>query len=793
MASGSDWASELLGHALILGAPVAFCYAGSYISGLYSRMEQELVQTFTKAQLGPWEAAAMPGPVLEADNSGACRSQQPPAAAPLLQYHNATFSRQSVGAVSVCTDCGVYSECDDDDLDFCLVTPQQAMGALGSHAPRYTKIFLNGLPLMADATDPSATLSVDECARRIKLAADSNRSRTGANSYSRATCSPCLTPMVPAGEDGLIAEEGLDAEVLPAPGRLPLLRRHHSHTQPLQRSRSRLMQRSLADLQAQQQQQQQLVEQPEQQQPEEQGQGQEGEGAGGLAADPRRPSGNGSFYRSGACSSAGSFRSTTSSLHTVYSSSSVFSCPSQRSSIDMPQETAATAARTQERSQGDTEGPHQHHPLAAPQVSCPIPGGLTPIITIPAAADDDDATPFAALASAPLSCPGAPASGADACSSPFATAARVASERRRSISEVGGGMALCFGEDDDAQHRARDTDGGAGRSQAAYGVEEDDDMCMCLDSPRTCTSAPSACELRELFTAASASPCSSSSSVADGSGGGANSPDRSKSSCGAGGAGSRGAAPRAAARSDQQQQQQAPKRRWLPSGACHAPPLPVPPRPQHPQPSPAHCRSSHSFHRINLSASVDGLPMAVLRHSRSSPAAALPPLPPKAPSVRHGSEPMPPRGAPARAPCSPAVAAAAAAAAAAPAGLSKAPALPLPPDASAACVATEAAVPPALRYYLRQARAAGVNVDAANAGAPPVSATLDLSADGGSGRQYAQGCGRPAGYVKATAREYSMRHQHQHQVAKSVITCHISPFPSPRQAMRKAKSPPHAK
>ncbi len=46
--SGSDWASELLGHALILGAPVAFCYAayaGSYISGLYNRMERELVET----------------------------------------------------------------------------------------------------------------------------------------------------------------------------------------------------------------------------------------------------------------------------------------------------------------------------------------------------------------------------------------------------------------------------------------------------------------------------------------------------------------------------------------------------------------------------------------------------------------------------------------------------------------------------------------------------------------------------------------------------------------------------
>lgn len=43
--ASSDWASELLGHALILGTPVAFCYAGSYISGLYNRMEQELVQT----------------------------------------------------------------------------------------------------------------------------------------------------------------------------------------------------------------------------------------------------------------------------------------------------------------------------------------------------------------------------------------------------------------------------------------------------------------------------------------------------------------------------------------------------------------------------------------------------------------------------------------------------------------------------------------------------------------------------------------------------------------------------
>ncbi|KAG2442891.1 hypothetical protein HXX76_002968 [Chlamydomonas incerta] len=730
--ASSEWAAELLGHALFLGAPVAFCYAGSYISGLYSRMEQELVETFTKAQLGPWEASGRPGPVLEAEGTASCIEQAPavsPAAPAMLQYHNATFSRQSASAMSVCTDCAADSDCDEDDLDFCLVTPQQAVGTLGSHAPHYTKIFLNGLPLMADATDPSATLSLDECARRIKLASDSNRSRNGASSCSRATSlpsSPCLTPIA-----GLEPELDVPA----AAGQPAVLRRHHSHTQPLQRSRSRLVQRSQLDQQAQGQ-------QPE-----------GGQGEAGLAADPRRPSGNGSFYRSGACSSAGSFRSTTSSLHTVFSSSSVFSCPSQRSSIDVPQETAAAAAAArrgeqQQQSQGDTEGPRQ---LAAPQVSCPIPGGVTPIVTSPAD------TPFAALASAPLSCPGA-TSGAGACGSPFASAAHVAGDRRRSISECGG-TALCF--ENDTEHRVRDTDGAAA-------VHHDvDDLCRCLDSPCLASSTRSACELERL---PGASSCSSPASN------GCGSPSRPKSACGdASRAGAQCVAARTCARIDQQQQ--APKRRWMPSGACN---VPVPPRPQ--QHGPAHrtIPTAHSLHRINLSCSVDNLPMAALRHSRSSPATALPPLPPKAPAARNGSEPVPAR-APPRAPCTPA-SAAAAAAAAAPVGLSKAPALPLPPDASAACAGAEAAVPPALRYYLRQARAAGVSVHSNAAGASSVSSSLDSSS--GAGCQ--PGCGRPAGYVKATAHEYTMR-------TAKVITCHISPFPSPRQQMRKARSPPQAK
>lgn len=42
------------------------------------------------------------------------------------------LSLQSFSAMSVCTDCDVDSDCDEDDLDFCLVTPQQAVGALVS-------------------------------------------------------------------------------------------------------------------------------------------------------------------------------------------------------------------------------------------------------------------------------------------------------------------------------------------------------------------------------------------------------------------------------------------------------------------------------------------------------------------------------------------------------------------------------------------------------------------------------------------------------------------------------------
>ena len=600
---------------------------------------------------------------------------------------------------------------------------------------------------------------MDECARRIKLASDSQRSRTGASSCSRATSlpsSPCLTPVA-----GLELETA-DFLELPAPGQPPVLRRLHSHTPPLQRSRSgsRLMQRGSQDLlQAQEGQQQQQQQQAEE--------------AGVPAADPRRPSGNGSYYRSGVCSSAVSFRSTASSLHTVYSTSSVFTCPSQRSSIDMPQETAAaaTAARRGEQqlqSQDDTEGPRQH---AAPQVSCPVPGGVAPIVV----------TPFAALASAPLSCPGASSAAAD-CGIPSASAARAACERRRSISECGG-TALSF-QGADTQHRVRDTDGGAGAGSVHPDV---DDLCRCLDSPLA-ASTRSACEL-ELRHTASTSPYSSSGSSDSSNSSPAavdcDSPSRFKSSCGAGdinrAVAQGAAAPRPCARTDQQPQ--ASKRRWLPSGACHVPPLPVPPRPQQHGPASRSGAASHSLHHINLSASVDNLSMSALRHARSSPSAALPPLPPKSPAVRHGSEPVPPR-APARAPCTPAVAAAAAAATA-PAGLSKAPALPLPPDASAACAATEAAVPPALRYYLRQARAAGVNVDGnAAAGGSSVSSSLDLSADF-SGAS-AKCCGRPAGYVKATAREYALRQA-------KVITCLITPFPSPRQQLRKAKSPPQAK
>eukprot|EP00198_Chlamydomonas_reinhardtii_P014172 XP_001703509.1 predicted protein [Chlamydomonas reinhardtii] len=264
----------------------------------------------------------------------------------------------------------------------------------------------------------------------------------------------------------------------------------------------------------------------------------------------------------------------------------------------MPQETAAaaTAARRGEQqlqSQDDTEGPRQH---AAPQVSCPVPGGVAPIVV----------TPFAALASAPLSCPGASSAAAD-CGIPSASAARAACERRRSISECGG-TALSF-QGADTQHRVRDTDGGAGAGSVHPDV---DDLCS-----------------------------------------------RFKSSCGAGdinrAVAQGAAAPRPCARTDQQPQ--ASKRRWLPSGACHVPPLP--------------------------------------------------------------------------------------------------------------------------------ARAAGVNVDGnAAAGGSSVSSSLDLSADF-SGAS-AKCCGRPAGYVKATAREYALRQA-------KVITCLITPFPSPRQQLRKAKSPPQAK
>ncbi|PNH12125.1 hypothetical protein TSOC_000983 [Tetrabaena socialis] len=482
----------------------------------------------------------------------------------MLQYDN-PFGRQSVNSFTSGTCDG-----DDEDLAFCLLTPHQALGALGSHAPHYTKVFLNGLPFVTDH-ETGAVLSVDEYAHRMQLVA--NRARAAASCASRAASlpsSPCITP--PNG-------------------------RHHPHDHDE------------------------------------------------IAAP---------LCRTAVCSASASWRSLASSSTDTLCSTGSSSRPSAACSLDAgrtrpgDQHGAGCEPRGDAHSSSSstisTEGP----PCAAPQVS-------------PAS----DAPP----------CRWQPYSGDDGDDSPF-VAGSLASERRRSISDCGGGG----------------------------GVHPRDRFAPAQQHLEACP------EGRQL-----------------------------------------GAAPLRAAAHAAAHAAEPAKRRWLPSGCGAAAPLP-PPRAAVPAQglrggAPARhagtCGSWAGLGPVDLRASVDIGALASLRASDRARASAS--LPPRTPMQQHPPQRL----------CAAAAAAAAvaAAAASAPAGLCKAPALPLPAHGAT----PDSSVPPALRYYLAQARAAGVQVDARSGGP---------EAMGGE-----HGMARDEGYVRAAVEQLQQRGSRG-----GVVCCHITPY-----------------
>ncbi|KAG2499315.1 hypothetical protein HYH03_002893 [Edaphochlamys debaryana] len=110
-------------------------------------------------------------------------------------YDNPAFARTSASRPD--SVCGSVTATDDDDLDFCLVTPEQAFGVLGAHTAKYTKVYLNGLPYVSDSMDPGHMMTVDAAADKIRAAVCTRGSRAGHSLPCSLPSSPCLTPDVP--------------------------------------------------------------------------------------------------------------------------------------------------------------------------------------------------------------------------------------------------------------------------------------------------------------------------------------------------------------------------------------------------------------------------------------------------------------------------------------------------------------------------------------------------------------------------------------------------------------------
>ncbi|GLI68963.1 hypothetical protein VaNZ11_013491 [Volvox africanus] len=191
-----EWGREVLGCTLILSSPLAACYGTKLLARLGLELEETRRVFSLRQSLASCAGLRARGP--EAQNENAERSQEF-TGENCFQYNNAAFVCQS------CDDYGAdTAECEDsEELDFCILTPQQALGALGEHAPQYAKIFLNGYTFVADRSEPGTVMSVDEYADRMHVSAASRRHSAGGSCLATSsvtesqTCgaaSPGFTP-----------------------------------------------------------------------------------------------------------------------------------------------------------------------------------------------------------------------------------------------------------------------------------------------------------------------------------------------------------------------------------------------------------------------------------------------------------------------------------------------------------------------------------------------------------------------------------------------------------------------
>ncbi|GLC35787.1 hypothetical protein PLESTB_000494200 [Pleodorina starrii] len=160
---------EVLGHALLLTSPLAACYGAKLLTRLVEQLEDT-----RRGFLIPRAFSRCLAAQRRTDDRGANCTEQPHDCG-LFQYKNAAFSYQNLAeyADSAVVAFGYAGNAangdDDEELGFCILTPQQALGALGDHAPQFAKIFLNGSTFVADRSEPGTVLSIDEYADRISL------------------------------------------------------------------------------------------------------------------------------------------------------------------------------------------------------------------------------------------------------------------------------------------------------------------------------------------------------------------------------------------------------------------------------------------------------------------------------------------------------------------------------------------------------------------------------------------------------------------------------------------------
>ncbi|EFJ42897.1 hypothetical protein VOLCADRAFT_119223 [Volvox carteri f. nagariensis] len=190
------WSCEVLANALTLASPIAACYCARLLTRLFAQLEEtsaivanrNFPQSRSLACSGTEAVLIPPAPCRS--ESGQHHENQ--AVNGCFQYSNATFVLQSNDGSGVDA-----MDAEDEELDFCILTPQQALGVLGDHAPLYAKIFLNGYTFVADQSEPGTILSVDEYADRMHSSASRDQSLGG----SSITCSPGDSQVADAKSD----------------------------------------------------------------------------------------------------------------------------------------------------------------------------------------------------------------------------------------------------------------------------------------------------------------------------------------------------------------------------------------------------------------------------------------------------------------------------------------------------------------------------------------------------------------------------------------------------------------